>query len=1010
MLEFYSQFINKGDLCFDVGANLGKRTDAFLKLEATVVAIDPQNVCLQQLREKYLNNSNVIIVDKALGAEEGEAEMMLCESHAFSTLSREWIGGNKVSGRFPGCNWDRSTIVLLTTLDRLIEQYGKPTFCKIDVEGFELQVLKGLSQPIKYISFEFAQEFIHSTINCIMHLASLGEVRFNYSYGESMQLVLPEWVRSEEMCDILMSMPDIASNPELSWGDIYADFTGIAKGTQAPSPIRLHLGCGEQHFEGYVNIDYPPSEHNVMDVNSAADVFADITELNFPNESIDEIRLHHVFEHFNRVSALALLIRWHSWLKIGGVLRISTPDLVGSARTILSDTTFKTKMGAVRHLAGDQAAPWGYHIDHWFPERFERTLRSLGFSPVQTYPSSRPVEPYLSDIEVIAIKSINRSLQDQLQAADELLWDSTVSPAEEKTHRIWKQQLRNILNGSKAEPPKNTKNINLPDTVPLRKSVLDFSGIDSSIPLVEIHNFNQRSRDAWVRAKAATIPAGSKVLGVGAGTCPYRDFFNHCHYVTHDFGQYEGIKLGGTTEYGKIGIVSPLENIPVPDDSFDVVLCTEVLEHVPEPIEAIREIARILKPNGKLLLTSPLGSGLYQLPYHFYGGYTPEWYKRFLEEFDIEVSEITPNGGFFKHLAQECARASWILHERALVQEERAQDILKLFNDTLPRFLCGLDDKCFIEDFTVGYHVEGTKKSKKLGKVPSCDRNNRNKTVGLIFSKDRAMQLDAALQSFLLHCKDSQAIDLKVIYKASSTSHERSYQQLMGDYGSVEFVKETNFKSDILMSLKPYQYILFAVDDNIFIRDFSVVDIVKSLENNDDALGFSLRLGKNTAYCYPLDTVQKVPNYISIDSRTIKYNWTQAEYDFGYPLELSSSIYRVKDILPILVQLDFSNPNALEGGINANKHLLDGQRNYLLCCELSAAFCNPINITQNVSNNRAGTNTSYSIESLAKMFEEGYRIDVESYSEFIPSACHQELDLRFRMVNRKCAGLNGASQ
>jgi predicted SAM-dependent methyltransferase len=147
-------------------------------------------------------------------------------------------------------------------------------------------------------------------------------------------------------------------------------------------PLRLHLGCGEQYFDGYINIDYPPSEHNIMQVK--ADVFANLLELDFPPASVDEIRLHHVFEHFSRVTALAMLIRWHIWLKFGGRLHIETPDIMGSAKTLLSNAPLKTKMGVVRHLAGDQAAAWAYHIDHWFPERFEHTLQRLGFDLVQT--------------------------------------------------------------------------------------------------------------------------------------------------------------------------------------------------------------------------------------------------------------------------------------------------------------------------------------------------------------------------------------------------------------------------------------------------------------------------------------------------------------------------------------------------------------------------------------------------------------------------------------------------
>jgi hypothetical protein len=152
-----------------------------------------------------------------------------------------------------------------------------------------------------------------------------------------------------------------------------------------------------------------------------------------------------VFEHFNRVTALGLLIRWHKWLKPGGVLRIETPDLEGSAKTLLSDASWKTKMGVVRHLAGDQAAQWGYHVDHWFAERFEHTLDRLGFESIQIRTSCWQQEPYLSNVEVGASKSRTVSLAEQLAAADELLWESTVSEKERKMWDIWREQLREVI-------------------------------------------------------------------------------------------------------------------------------------------------------------------------------------------------------------------------------------------------------------------------------------------------------------------------------------------------------------------------------------------------------------------------------------------------------------------------------------------------------------------------------------------------------------------------------------
>ncbi|MHC4616155.1 MAG: methyltransferase domain-containing protein [Planctomycetota bacterium] len=474
---------------------------------------------------------------------------------------------------------------------------------------------------------------------------------------------------------------------------------------QPGQPLRLHLGCGQRHYEGYINIDFPSSKHNVIQVK--ADACADIRTLVFPAESVDEIRLHHVFEHFSRVVALAMLIKWHRWLKVGARLHIETPDLIGSAKTLASDASWKTKMGVVRHLAGDQTAEWGYHIDHWFPERFGRTLERLGFELVETVSSSWPREPYLSNVKVVALKSRNISSQDQLRVAEELLAESTVATEEKSKWEIWKKQLHAALAGDSFPSPSI---VQAPDISSISQASTVLSRSSARLPLEEIQGFNQRARNRWVQAKARTVPAGSRVLDVGAGTCPYRSFFDHCDYKTQDFKKYEGIKKNNTTEYGQIDYVSDISSIPVPDGSFDVILCTEVLEHVLEPIKALSEMVRIVRPGGRLLITAPLGSGLHQLPYHFYGGLSPEWYKHFLRRFNCDITEITPNGGFFKLLAQECARVVWTLPQHQHLHGSNVQFIRHLFGEWIPRYLFALEDKCFIDQFTVGYHVEGIKR------------------------------------------------------------------------------------------------------------------------------------------------------------------------------------------------------------------------------------------------------------------------------------------------------------
>ena len=219
MSKFYSQFINTGDLCFDIGANLGNRTEVFLGLGASVVAVEPQESCMQQLHKRYKDNDRVVLIQKALGSSEGQGEMMLSNSHTLSSMSKGWIESVKHSGRFPSCQWQERISVAITTLDKLIEKYGKPVFCKIDVEGFEYEVIRGLSSSFKFLSFEFTPEFIDSAIKAVKYFSELGKVVFNLSLGETTTFVLPEWIGSDEVCPILLSYQG-----KPFFGDVYCRF------------------------------------------------------------------------------------------------------------------------------------------------------------------------------------------------------------------------------------------------------------------------------------------------------------------------------------------------------------------------------------------------------------------------------------------------------------------------------------------------------------------------------------------------------------------------------------------------------------------------------------------------------------------------------------------------------------------------------------------------------------------------------------------------------------------
>jgi SAM-dependent methyltransferase len=176
-----------------------------------------------------------------------------------------------------------------------------------------------------------------------------------------------------------------------------------------------------------------------------------------------------------------------------------------------------------------------------------------------------------------------------------------------------------------------------------------------------VWQFNRQRRNAWVAERAAALPAGSRVIDVGAGSCPYRALFAHCTYVAHDVGKVDADLLQGRSGYGDLHLVSDITAIPTESGSFDAVLCTEVIEHVPDPTAAVAEMGRLLRPGGRLFLTAPLRSGLHQLPYHFYGGFTPEWYHRYLAQVGFDRIEVRPVCGAFAFYAEEGLRISLLL-------------------------------------------------------------------------------------------------------------------------------------------------------------------------------------------------------------------------------------------------------------------------------------------------------------------------------------------------------------
>jgi SAM-dependent methyltransferase len=215
-------------------------------------------------------------------------------------------------------------------------------------------------------------------------------------------------------------------------------------------------------------------------------------------------------------------------------------------------------------------------------------------------------------------------------------------------------------------------------------------------------------RLAWVREQAAAVPEGRTVLDIGAGSAPYRSDFAHTNYMTQDLMQTPAL------EYGRIDIVSDLTDIPLPDGSADVVLCTEVFEHVPEPLAALSELVRLMKPGGTLIFTAPLGSGHHQKPYQFYGGYTRFWYEKFFPEHGLEIVSLEPNGGLYAHTAELLWRGRDEvinpLRDGSALKKVIA-GVLQVLVFNLPTLvLHTVERRRLDEDFTVGFHCVARRK------------------------------------------------------------------------------------------------------------------------------------------------------------------------------------------------------------------------------------------------------------------------------------------------------------
>lgn len=217
--HLYAPFVHEGDLVFDVGAHLGDRSAAFAALGGRVVAIEPQPRIARWLRLLVGRNARIEIRTEAVGARPGIESLAISRRHpTVSTMSDAWpeVAAERNPG-FEGVRWDERVHVPVVTLDGLIERYGEPSFCKIDVEGYEAEVLRGLGRPLRALSVEFVSGQLDVAVACVRRLQELADYRYNVVLGERRDFALAAWMSADEVLTWLEAGAGGASS-----GDIYA--------------------------------------------------------------------------------------------------------------------------------------------------------------------------------------------------------------------------------------------------------------------------------------------------------------------------------------------------------------------------------------------------------------------------------------------------------------------------------------------------------------------------------------------------------------------------------------------------------------------------------------------------------------------------------------------------------------------------------------------------------------------------------------------------------------------